>query len=702
MIGQTISHYRILDKLGEGGMGVVYRARDTRLGRDVALKFMPAQAGLPEADRARFLQEARSAALLNHPNVCTIHGVEEQDDSMFIVMELVDGGTLRGRLPLKGIDEVLSIAIQAGDALREAHSKGIVHRDVKSDNIMLTSDGRAKVMDFGLAKLRGSLKLTKTSTTVGTISYMAPEQIQGGEADARSDIFSFGVVLFEMLTGMYPFRGEHEAAVMYSILNEAPGSLAKLRTDVPAGLANVVERALRKDPEQRYGSMDEMLTDLRKVAAGGTAGKKSATTSIAVLAFGDMSPQKDQDYLCEGLAEELINALTKIKTLRVTARTSAFAFKGKQIDIREIGTKLNVETILEGSVQKSGNRLRITAQLVNVTDGYQVWSERFDREMKDVFEIQDEITASIVDALKLVLTGKEKEAIAAPQTPQIEAYEYYLRGRAELARYSKGYHDAIDLFRRSIGIDPAYALSWCGLANAYGLRYLYWEATEANLVEAEKASRRAVELNPGLAEAHSALGYALSLRKNFEESDREFDMAISRNPQLYDAYYYYGRTCFSRGEHAKAARLFEEAVRVRPEDFQAPALASSVYRSLGEQEKYRASLHVTKENVTRHLELHPDDARAYYMGGTALYLLGDRQKGEAWVTRALELEPDNVGTYYNVACLYSQVGEHDRAIDLLSKAVGFGFAHKDWIEHDPDLDPLRDHPRFREILSQMK
>jgi len=702
MIGQSISHYTILDKLGEGGMGVVYKARDVKLNRLVALKFMPGQTQLGEEDRRRFLQEAQAAALLNHPNVCTIYGVEEHEGSMFIVMELIEGGTLRARLPLASIGEALAIAIQAGGALREAHSKGIVHRDIKSDNIMLTSDGRAKVMDFGLAKLRGSLKLTKTSTTVGTISYMSPEQIQGGEADTRSDIFSFGVVLFEMLTGMYPFRGEHEAAVMYSILNEAPGSLTRLRKDVPAALANVVDRALRKAPEQRYASMAEMLADLEKVSAGGTPGGGSATTSIAVLAFGDMSPQKDQDYLCEGLAEELINALTRIKTLRVTARTSAFAFKGKPMDIRDIGTKLNVESILEGSVQKSGNRLRITAQLVNVSDGYQRWSQRFDREMKDVFEIQDEITSAIVGALELVLTGKEKVAIAAPQTPEIEAYEYYLRGRAELSRYSAGYQGAIDMFRRSIEIDPGYALSWCGLADALGLRYLYWEATNANLVEAENASRRAVELNPDLAEAHSALGYTLSLRKNFEESDREFDMAISRNPQLYDAYYYYARTCFSRGEHAKAARLFEEALRVRPEDFQAAALVSSVYRSLGPEEKYRGFLRLTRDNVSRHLELHPDDARAYYMGGTALHLLGEAAKGEAWVARALELDPGNVGTYYNVSCLYSQIGQHDRAIDLLRKAVDLGFAHKDWIENDPDLEPLRGDPRFREILSKMK
>jgi len=473
-----------------------------------------------------------------------------------------------------------------------------------------------------------------------------------------------------------------------------------LRADIPAGLQNVIERALQKNPEQRYGSMDEMLSDLKKIATGGMT-KKSTTTSIAVLAFGDMSPQKDQDYLCEGLAEELINALTKIKSLRVTARTSAFAFKGRQMDIREIGTKLNVETILEGSIQKSGNRLRITAQLINVSDGYHLWSERFDREMKDVFEIQDEITASIVEALRLVLTGKEKEAIAVAQTPEIEAYEYYLRGRKHFARFGNKYEEAIENFRKSIGIDPNYALSWCGLADAYSMRYLYWEGTEANLAEAEKASRRAVELNPDMAEAHAALGYALSLRKNYEESDREFELAISRNSRLYDAYYYYGRTCFSRGEFAKAAKLFDEAMKIRPEDYQAPAIATAVHSALNDKKRYWELLRLVVENGLRRVEIDPEDARAHYMAGTALYRLGERERGEGVIKHALKLEPGNVGTWYNTACMYSNEGEKDKAIAHLKKAVELGFNHREWMEKDPDLNNIRDDPRFKEILSSV-
>jgi serine/threonine protein kinase/Flp pilus assembly protein TadD len=683
-------------------MGVVYKGRDTNLDRDVALKFLPSHLSGSGQDRARFIQEAKAAALLNHPNVCTIHNVEEHEGSMFIVMECVEGGTLSGKVPFKNIGDAVSLSIQIGEALQEAHTHGIIHRDIKSDNVMLTAKGQVKVMDFGLAKLRGSLQLTKTSTTVGTLAYMAPEQIQGGEADARSDIFSFGVVFFEMLTGKKPFRGEHEAAIMYSVLNEAPEPATRFREDIPPGVNPIITRLLDKDPNQRYQSMDGVLSDLKKLEAGATDQKKSTPSSIAVMAFGDMSPQKDQDYLCEGLAEELINALTKIKTLRVSARTSAFAFKGKQMDIREIGTKLNVETVLEGSVKKSGNRLRISAQLINVTDGYHLWSERYDRDMKDVFEIQDEITENIAQALKLVLTDQEKESIASVPTPEIEAYEFYLRGRKLLNKLRMGNQEAIAMFTRSAEIDPNYALAHCGLADCHSFAYFYWESTDANLQTAEEASRRAVELNPELAEARASLGYALSLKKNYEESDREFEKAISLDPQLFEVYYYYARTCFVRGEFPKAARLFEEAVRVRPDDYQAPALVSTVYRSLKEEGKYQEALRLTRKNVTRHLELNPDDARAYYLGGMSLILLGESEKGEEWFARALKIEPDNVGTYYNIGCLYAQVGKKEKSIEFLQKSVDLGFAHRAWMEHDADLDPVRDDPRFKELLLRVK
>jgi serine/threonine protein kinase/Tfp pilus assembly protein PilF len=709
MIGQTISHYRILEKLGEGGMGIVYKAQDTRLDRLVALKFLPHHLTAGEEEQARFLQEARAAAILNHPNVCTIYDIKEEEGQQFIVMEYVDGVTLREKILRRGektsplqVNEAVSFANQIAEALHEAHSKGIVHRDIKSENIMVNSKNQIKVMDFGLAKLKDSLRLTKVSTTVGTLGYMAPELIQGGEADARSDIFSFGVVMFEMLTGRLPFRGDHEAAMMYSILNEEPDPLTRYRDDSPSKLTDIVYRLLQKNPAQRYQATHDVLNDLKKIAASAEDAKGAAPTSIAVLAFEDMSPNKDQEHLCEGLAEEIINALTKIRTLHVSARTSAFAFQGKQMDIREIGGKLNVQTVLEGSVRKSGNRLRITAQLINIADGYHLWSERYDREMRDVFEIQDEITENIVRALKLVLTEKEKESIAVALTPEIEAYEYYLRGRRLLHLHRKKHEESIKMFTQATQIDPQYAPAYSGLADCYAFRYMYWESTETNLHECEKASRKAIEINPRSAEAHTSLGLVFSMKKQYIEAEREFETSIRLNPRLFEVYYYYGRTCFARGEFEHAAKLFEEAVRVRPDDYQVPVLLTSVYRSLKDEAKYREAIGLALQKVERHIELTPDDARAYYMGGGVLALMGEGEKGEQWIARALALEPDNPGTLYNVACFYSQRGKVNEAIGCLQQAIGHGFAHREWIEQDSDLDPLRDDQRFQGLLARMK
>lgn len=706
MVGQTIAQYKILDKLGEGGMGVVYKAEDTRLDRTVALKFLPHHLTANDTEKARFLQEAKAAAALNHPNVCAVIDIQETDGTQFIIMEFVDGVTLKQKLPVAGIDEVVHYALQIGEALQEAHRKGIVHRDIKSENIMVTGRGQVKVMDFGLAKLRGSLKLTRTSSTVGTLAYMAPEQIQGNEADARSDIFSFGVVLHEMLAGKTPFRGEHEAAIMYSILNEDPDPPARSRSDVPAYLAAIIAKCLQKDPARRYQTFGEIIGELRQSSQAPAAPpqrKEQESTSIAVLAFEDMSPQKDQDYLCEGLAEEIINALTKLNTLRVSARTSAFAFKGKQLDIREIGSKLNVQSVLEGSVRKSGNRVRITAQLVNVADGYHKWSERYDRELRDVFEIQDEITENIVRALKLVLTEREKASLDSTSTSSVEAFEYYLRGRRLFHQHIGKEEKAIQMFERAAEIDPNYADAHCGLADCYTFRYLYRERTREMLGLAESASRRAAELRPDLAEAHASLGFVLAARKEFDTGDREFEKAIKLNPRLFETWYYYGRTCFVRGDFARAAKYFEEASRMRPEDFQSMFLLADVYRSLGNQEAHSSAIRAGIQRAERHLELNPDDVRALYMtGGAYSEEPGQSGKGEQFMLRALELDPHNAGTQYNCACGFARLGKLDRAIECLEMAIKGGFAHREWLEHDGDFESLRSHPRFQELVASVK
>jgi len=708
MIGQTISHYKILEKLGEGGMGVVYKAEDTKLKRTVALKFLPQNLNSTPEEEARFLQEAQAAATLNHPNVCTIYDIKEHDGQQFIVMECVEGATLRKKIasgPLP-VENVIAYAIQIGDALQEAHQKGVIHRDVKADNIMVNAKDQIKVMDFGLAKLKGSLKLTKTSSTVGTIAYMAPEQIQGGDADIRSDMFSFGVVLFEMLAGKMPFRGEHEAAMMYSVVNEEPESISKYRSDLPSNLIQVVNRLLKKNPDDRYQNDSDMLNDLKNLKNISEVKKKPQSaeiTSIAVLAFEDMSPDKDQDYLCEGLAEELINALTKIRTLHISARTSAFAFKGKQLDIREIGKKLNVQAVLEGSVRKSGNRLRIAAQLINVEDGYHLWSERYDRELKDVFEIQDEITENVVRALKVVLTDGEKASMEMGSSPKnVEAFEYYLRGRRIQHQFETTLNKAIEMFVRATEIDPHYAPAYCGIADCYAVKYLYQESTDDNLKKSEEASRKALSLKPDLAEAHASLGYAISLRKQYDEAAKEFERAIELDPTLYEGYYYYARTCYASGDYHKAAKMFKEAARVRQEDFQSLFLLSDVLRTLKDESGQQEALRHGLQRVERYLALNPNDPRAWYGGGGALIQAGQPQKGEQWILHAIELDPLNTGTKYNAACAFSNLGKIDKALDFLEDVIRNGFNHKEWIEHDSDLDPLRSHPRFQKLLASMK
>jgi len=709
MIGKTISHYRILEKLGEGGMGVVYKAEDLKLKRTVALKFLPQQFSTTDDEHARFRQEAQAAAALNHPNICTIHAIETHDGQEFIDMEFVDGETLRGKIPIERISDAVSYAMQIGEALSEAHGKGIVHRDVKADNIMINSKNNVKVMDFGLAKLKGSLKLTQTSTTVGTLAYMSPEQIQGGEADARSDMFSFGVLLFEMLTGQLPFRGEHEAAMLYSIVNEQPASITHLRSEVPPSIAEVIRRTLQKEPDQRYDSMSAVVNELaqsgmkKSSVSGSISRDEKSPPSLAVLPFVDMSQQKDQEYFCDGVAEDLINALAKIKTLRVPSRTSAFTVKGMKLDVMEIGRKFNVESVLEGSVQKSGNRLRVTAQLVKVSDGYHLWSERYDRELNDVFAIQDEIVENIVRSLKIVLSETEKDVLEKVYTTNVEAYDFYLRGRKFFyASGAKNFEFALQMFRQAILIDPNYALAYAGLADCYSWLYMYIESNPGNLEETEKASRKALALDPGLAEAHVSCAQALALKKQYEEAERYFQSALRLNPVLFEALYLYGRAMFAQGKLKDATRLYEEAIRVRPEDYQTRVLLGTVYKALGETSKWHATHHDAIGVIKDHLRHHPEDVRARYLGAGALVSLGEKETGLSWAREALKVDPNDTAIVYNVACIYSLAGEIDEALTYLEHAIKQGFAHKEWINQDPDLAPLRLHPRFKSVLEGMK
>src|ERR1051326_5438721 len=511
MIGQTISQYKILEKLGEGGMGVVYKAHDSKLDRLVALKFLPHHLVTNEAEKARFLQEARAASALNHPNVCTIFDIKEEGDLQFIVMEFVDGTTIKEKVPIQKLQDALSYALQIGDALHEAHGKGIVHRDIKSENIMVNPKNQVKVMDFGLAKLKGSLKLTKTSSTVGTLAYMAPEQIQGGEADPRSDIFSFGVLLFEMLTGKLPFRGEHEAAVMYSIVNEEPQPIDKFNIRIPSGLKQVLSRTLEKEPDSRYQSMQDVVQDLLLIQKGAAVSpaperneRKSpgvskllrpailipvllvagalvagalflgrgdtAIDSIAVLPFENAGGNKDLEYMSDGITESLINSLSEVSSLRVLPRSTVFQFKGQQTQAQKIGKDLGVKAILTGRIVSRDENLNIQVELVDVQKQAQIWGEQYSRPMTGFLAIQQEIAGTISEKLRLKLSGAEKEKLLKQYTANNDAYQLYLKGNYFIQKATpEGLARGYDLLKQAIKLDPNYALPHVGIAYYYAI-----------------------------------------------------------------------------------------------------------------------------------------------------------------------------------------------------------------------------------------
>ncbi|NIM15539.1 MAG: protein kinase [Candidatus Aminicenantes bacterium] len=592
MIGQTISHYKILEKLGEGGMGVVYKAEDTKLKRTVALKFLPPQLTRNPQAKERFLHEAQAAAALEHPYICNVYEIDESENQIFIVMSCFDGQTLKEKIdagPLK-IDEALKIAVQAAEGLQAAHEKGIVHRDIKSANIMVTEKGQTKIMDFGLAKLKGQTRLTKAGIRLGSITYMSPEQTQAEDVDCRSDIWSLGVVLYEMITGQMPFKGEHEPAVLYSIMNEEPEPLTALRTGVPMELERIINKALSKDPSERYQHADDLVVDLRKlkndikpdaaiskrkrkpgfktkvsrkskVIGGfilvaifmvgaffifkGTQKKESfleeGTTKkkIAVLPFADMSPQKDQEYFCDGISEELINRLAKISGFQVIARTSAFSFKGKNLDIPTIGKRLKVDIVVEGSVRKLGDKLRITVQLVKVSDGCNLWSEKYNRKIKDIFIIQDEISLSIVEKLKIRLLKGEGAKLKVKYTDNIKAYNLYLRG---IDYSNRGFEEeemriALQMFEKAVELDPNFAMAYVRLSGE--LLRLYWhnyDRTDMCLAKAKDVVDKVFKLSPDLPEAQQALGlYYYYAHLDYDHALEHFNKAqisLKNSPDL--------------------------------------------------------------------------------------------------------------------------------------------------------------------------
>ncbi len=573
--GTRLGPYVVEAPLGAGGMGEVYRARDERLGRGVALKVLPeAFAADPERLR-RFETEARAAAAISHPNVLVVHDVSVARPP-FVVFELLEGQTLRERMAAASLTaaDAVDFARQIARGLAAAHDKGVVHRDLKPDNVFVTRDGLAKILDFGLARIDEgvssatdltslpTLERTAAHVVLGTVGYMSPEQVRGLPVDHRSDLFSLGILLYEMLTGQRAFSRGSVAESQAAILRDEPPPPLPGRSLAP-GIERVVRRCLAKRPEERFPAARELLFALEAVAPQAAPPEEPKAPSIAVLPFADLSPARDQEYFCDGLAEELIAALARIRGVRVASRTSSFQFRASGADVRAIGERLGVGAVLEGSVRRAGDRLRVSVQLVGTSDGYQLWSERYDRQADDVFAIQEEIAQSVAGALQVVLTERDRDALQARRAASLEAYELYLRGRRVLNSL-RHLRSALPLFERAIQIDPGFALAHAGLAELSHWLYAWAGGREEDRRRAESASRRALELAPDLAEVHAARGAALALGREHDAAATEFEAAIRLNPQLWEAYWMFGRMRFAEGRRDEAERLWTKAMAVRP------------------------------------------------------------------------------------------------------------------------------------------
>jgi serine/threonine protein kinase/tetratricopeptide (TPR) repeat protein len=708
--------YDLQREIGRGGMATVYLADDIKHRRSVAIKILhphlAANLGLE-----RFQREVETAARLNHPRILTLIDSGAADGFLYYVMPYVKGESLRARLAREHtlpVDEALRIARDVASALGYAHGQNIVHRDIKPENIMF-HEGEATVTDFGICKAlsgQGDAMLTQAGTALGTPTYMSPEQASGDEQlDGRSDLYSLGCVLYEMLAGKPPFTGVTAQAIIVQRFTEPVPSLSAVRSDISPAFDKVLVRMMAQRPEDRFTTATQIIQALAALPAS-IALTGSDTTivsphspagnSIAVLPFADMSAEKDQDYFCEGIAEEIITALTKVQALRVASRSSSFAHKGQNQDIRHVGDQLGVRAVLEGSVRKSGNRLRIVVQLIDVTDGYCLWSERYDRELEDVFAVQDEIAENIVRALRVVLTEQEKRAIDKPRTGSIEAYDFYLRGRQafNLMR-EKSIQFARRMFARAIDIDPGFAPAFAGAADCSSFLFMWWDPSRANLEEAQSASQKALELAPGMAEVHASRGLALTLKEQHVEAEQEFLTAIRLDPKSFDAHYFYARASFQQGRYAEAIMGFERAAALRPEDYQTPSLLALSLQAAGRESESKEMRRKAVDIIRHHLELYPDDARALYMGATDLVYLGAKEEALAWAEQAQALDPHDPAVLYNLACAYSQLGLVDRALDCLEKASLYGAGHRPWVEKDPDLDPLRNHPRYAAFLNRI-
>ena len=791
--GQTISHYKVLEKLGEGGMGVVYKAEDLKLKRIVAIKFLPTRLSVHGEERERFTLEAQSASALNHPNICTIYEIDEANNETFIVMEYLDGVTLREWISRKsresggyrklGMKEALDIATQIAEGLEKAHEKGIIHRDIKSENIMVTAEGRAKIMDFGLAKLHGVSKLTKTGSTVGTIAYMSPEQVEGIETDHRSDIFSFGVVLYEMLSGQLPFRAQHETAVMYEIINVDPKPLSEGNEGGDDDLNRIVFKCLEKDREVRYQSMKDIAIDLKRyrrdsegkrierkvmppserppseatagrsarprnkwvkiaaaiilvglIAAAGIyllPSKGGSIESIAVLPFTNASPDSNSEYLSDGITEGIINSLSRLPGLTVMSRNSVFRYKGSDVDVQGVAKKLNVQAVLVGRITRRADNLTVSTELIDARNNSHLWGEQYDRQLSNVFALQEDISRGISEQLRVKLTGEDEKRLTRRYTENSEAYQLYLKGRFYWnKRTGESLKKGLEYFQQAVDKDPGYALAYAGMADCYVLLspFSVLSPKEAD-PKAEAAAKKALDIDEHLAEAHTSLGLALANYEwNYAASEMELKRAIELNPGYATAHHWYGNgvlTMLGRVDEAisemkKAQQLDPLSLIInadlgvtylfaRKYDLAAGQLQKTIEMDqsfyyailcLGLTDVYKGEIPKGIDKLMRAKTLDNDPYISAGLG-YAYAISGRKDEAHKMLGELEALSKQRYVNPYALAIVYGGLGEKDKAFEFLQKAYEDRTDALTSMNVDPGMDSLRSDPRFGEMLKKV-